>query len=341
MKDIASLNALLAKYKEPALSRSIWQLINTATPFFAIEFTMHALYHYHHPWIALVLAFPAAGFLMRMFIIQHDCGHGSFFKSQKANDILGALIGVISLTPYSYWRQTHAIHHSTSGNLTHRGWGDIDTKTVREYAAMSKWGRFKYRLYRSVPVMFIIGPSYHFLINHRIPVIIPADWKNERLSILLNDLVLAVILAVAAYTVGLWPFLQVQLPVSMVTATAGVWLFYVQHQFEGTYWRPDGNWDLAQASLVGSSYFELPKPLQWITGNIGFHHIHHLNSRIPNYNLEAAMTENPELQKVTKLTMWNSFKCVTLALWDEEKQKLVGFSEAAALLRRSRVRVPA
>jgi omega-6 fatty acid desaturase (delta-12 desaturase) len=341
MKDIASLNALLAKYKEPALSRSVWQLINTATPFFAIEFTMHALYHYHHPWIALALAFPAAGFLMRLFIIQHDCGHGSFFKSQKANDILGALIGVVSLTPYSYWRQTHAIHHSTSGNLDHRGWGDIDTKTLKEYAAMSRWGRLKYRVYRSIPVMFIIGPSYHFLINHRLPVIIPANWKQERLSILLNDLVLAVILAVAAYTVGLWPFLQVQLPVSMVTATAGVWLFYVQHQFEGTYWRFDPNWDLAKASLQGSSYFELPRPLQWITGNIGFHHIHHLNSRIPNYNLEQAMVENPEFQQVTKLTMWNSFKCVTLALWDEERQKLVGFSEAAAMLRRSRMRVPA
>jgi omega-6 fatty acid desaturase (delta-12 desaturase) len=338
MKDIASLNALLAKYKEPALMRSLWQLVNTAIPFLAIEFTMHSLYHYRHPWLALVLAFPAAGFLMRLFIIQHDCGHGSFFKSQKANDLLGAVIGVASLTPYSYWRQTHAIHHSTSGNLTHRGYGDIDTKTLREYAAMSRWGRFKYRVYRSVPVMFIVGPSYHFLINHRIPVIIPPEWKHERLSILLNDLVLAVILAVAAYTVGLWPFLQVQLPVSMVTASAGVWLFYIQHQFEGTYWRPDQNWDLAKASLEGSSYFELPAPLQWITGNIGFHHIHHLNSRIPNYNLPKAMKENPELQEVTKLTMWDSFKCVTLALWDEEHQRLVGFSAAVEILRRQAVR---
>jgi omega-6 fatty acid desaturase (delta-12 desaturase) len=342
MKDIVALNALLAKYKEPALIRSLWQLINTAIPFAVIEFAMHALYHYRHPWLALALAIPAAGFLMRLFIIQHDCGHGSFFKSQRANDLLGAVIGVASLTPYSYWRQTHAIHHSTSGNLTRRGYGDINTLTVREYAALSAFGRLKYRVYRSIPVMFIVGPAYHFMINHRIPVIIPPEWKQERLSILLNDLVLAGILAAASYTVGLWPFLQVQLPVSIVTACVGVWLFYVQHQFEGTYWRKDENWDLTQASLEGSSYFKLPAVLQWITGNIGFHHIHHLNSRIPNYNLPKAMKENPVLQeKVTTLTIWKSFKCASLALWDEERGKLVGFAAAAEVMRRSRVGVPA
>ncbi len=330
MKDIAALNVLLAKYKEPDLPRSLWQLANTALPFAAITFSMHAAYHYGHPLIALLLAVPAGGFLMRLFIIQHDCGHGSFFKSTRANDLLGAVIGVISLTPYSYWRQTHAIHHATSGNLSRRGYGDINTLTVREYAALSGWGRFKYRVYRSVPVMFFIGPAIHFVVNHRLPVIIPADWKAERLSILLNDLVLAGILAAASYTVGLWPFLQVQLPVCLVASCAGVWFFYVQHQFDGTYWRRDGDWDLAAASLEGCSYYELPAVLQWITGNIGFHHIHHLNSRIPNYYLPRAMKENPDLQKVTRLTLLKSLKCVTLSLWDEEREKLVGFSAVSA-----------
>ncbi|HEX4046354.1 MAG TPA: fatty acid desaturase, partial [Elusimicrobiota bacterium] len=223
MSDIAALNALLAKYKEPALARSLWQLANTGIPFAAITFSMHAAYHYGHPWAALLLAFPAAGFLMRLFIIQHDCGHGSFFKSTRANDLLGAVIGVASLTPYSYWRQTHALHHATSGNLTRRGYGDIDTLTVKEYAALPSWGRFKYRVYRSVPVMFFVGPAIHFLVNHRLPAIIPADWKQERLSILLNDLVLALILAGASYTVGLWPFLQVQLPVCVAASCLGVW----------------------------------------------------------------------------------------------------------------------
>jgi omega-6 fatty acid desaturase (delta-12 desaturase) len=338
MNDIASLNALLAKYKEPDLRRSLWQLAETAIPFAAIEFAMHAAYRYSHPWIALALAAPAAGFLMRLFIIQHDCGHGSFFKSTRANDLLGAVIGVISLTPYSYWRQTHALHHSTSGNLNQRGYGDINTLTLREYAALSAWGRFKYRAYRSIPVMFLVGPMYHFVVNHRLPIIVPSDWKQERLSILLNDLVLARILAAALYTVGLWPFLQVQLPVSLIAACMGVWLFYVQHQFDGTYWRRDENWDLAQASLQGSSYFELPAVLQWITGNIGFHHIHHLNSRIPNYYLPRAMKENPVFQKVTRLTLFTSFKCVTLALWDEEREKLIGFRAAAEALRRSPAR---
>ncbi|MDE2144108.1 MAG: fatty acid desaturase [Elusimicrobia bacterium] len=325
MKDIAQFNAVLAKYKEPDVLASLGQLANTALPYLAIIVLMHFLHSRGHGWLGLLLAFPGAAFMMRLFIIQHDCGHGSFFKSQRANDMVGAVLGVFTLTPYRYWRQTHAIHHATSGNLERRGYGDINTLTIEEYNKLSAWGQWKYRVYRSAPVMFVIGPAYHFVINHRIPVIVPPEWKQERLSILLTDAVLASILLVASYTVGLWPFLKAQLPVVLITASAGVWLFYIQHQFEGTYWRPDEKWDLAEASMKGCSYYELPRVLQWISGNIGFHHIHHLNSRIPNYNLEKCMNENPVFQKVTKLTLLNSLSCVSLALWDEKTGKLVGF----------------
>ena len=330
MKDIASLNALLTKYKEPALVRSLWQLSNTALPFFALTVLMHLAHHYGHGWLAFLLAFPAAGFLARLFIIQHDCGHGSFFKSTRANDLLGGVLGVLTLTPYRYWKQTHALHHATSGNLDRRGYGDINTLTVAEFESLSAWGQWKYRLYRSFPILFVIGPSFHFAVYHRFPTIIPPDWKAERLSILLTDLALVSILAAASYTVGLMPFILVQLPVNLITATAGVWLFYVQHQFEDTYWRRDDNWDLSQASLVGSSYYELPRVLQWITGNIGFHHIHHLNSRIPNYALQQAMEENPVLQDVTRVTLLKSLKCVWLTLWDEKQGKLVPFDEGVS-----------
>ena len=325
MKDIASLNALLAKYKEPDIRRSLWQLADTALPFFGLTVLMHFLHSRGHGWLSLLLAFPAAAFMMRLFIIQHDCGHGSFFKSARANDMVGAVLGVLTLTPYRYWRQTHAIHHATSGNLERRGYGDVDTKTVREYNALSAWGQWKYRAYRSAPVLFLVGPAFHFVVNHRIPAIVPPEMKQERRSILLTDLVLAAILALASWTVGLWAFLKVQLPVSLITASVGVWFFYVQHQFDGTYWRRDKAWNLAEASLKGCSYYELPAILQWISGNIGFHHIHHLNSRIPNYRLEKCMKENPVLQKVKRLTLLGSLSCVSLALWDEEKGRLVGF----------------
>ena len=323
--DLASLNALLAPYREPELLRSLGQVANTALPFFGLMALMYWAAFTRHWVVTFLLAPPTAAFLMRLFIIQHDCGHGSFFKSQRANDLLGAFIGVWTLTPYAYWKQTHAIHHSTSGNLDRRGWGDIETRTVREYKAMTPWQRRCYRLYRSIPVLFFLGPAFHFIVYHRLPWIIPSDWKAERRSILYNDLCLAFLLYGAFHTVGMGPFFAVQLSVGVCSAIGGVYLFYVQHQFEGTYWRKDDGWDVVEASLRGSSYYDLPLPLQWITGNIGFHHIHHLNSRIPNYKLEKCMNENPVLQKVARLTFWQSFKCVKLSLWDEDAGKMVGF----------------
>lgn len=328
--DLASLNALLSKYKDPHLPSSLWQIVNTGVPFFTVMALMYFTSYKGYWPLTLLLAVPASGLLMRVFIIQHDCGHGSFFKSARANDLLGAMIGVLTLTPYTYWKQTHAIHHSTSGNLDRRGYGDIETLTVREYAALSSWGRRRYRMYRSIPVLFFLGPAFHFVLYHRWPGIVPAQWRSERRSILLNDLALAALLFLAHRTIGLGHFFLVQLSVGVMTAIAGVWFFYVQHQFEGTYWSKDESWDVVTASLRGSSYYELPRVLQWLTGNIGFHHIHHLNSRIPNYKLERCMKENPVLQNPARLTLWNSFRCVSLTLWDEDKQRLVGFDAVPA-----------
>lgn len=326
--DLAELNALIAPYREPSLARSLGQVADALLPYLALS----ALAHWGAARGLWALAVPAglaaSALLMRVFIIQHDCGHGSFFRSQKAADALGAVLGVLTLTPYSYWKQTHAVHHATSGNLDKRGWGDIDTRTVAEYRAMTPRARLLYRVYRSIPVLFVIGPVFHFLVWHRLPWIVPADWKAERRSILLNDLALAAI-AWAAWRLGATPAqFALQAAICALTACAGVWFFYVQHQYSGTYWRREKDWDFAEASLRGGSYYRLPRVLQWVTGNIGFHHIHHLNSRVPNYRLEACMKDNRVFQDCEILTLRSSLGCARLALWDEEKGRLVTFAEA-------------
>lgn len=326
--DLAALNAVLAPYKEPDLRVSLWQLGSTSLAYAAVWLAMLWAQKSSHYWLSLLLAPLAAGLTMRMFIFQHDCGHGSFFKQGWANDLVGRVIGVLTLTPYHFWRQTHALHHSTSGNLDRRGWGDINTLTISEYKALNEKGRRNYRLYRSFPVLFIIGPIFHFLFYHRWPGIVPKDWTRERLSILWTDLAIAAVACAAAYTIGLGSLLAVQLPIIVMTTWLGVWFFYVQHQYDDTYWRPEKEWDFARACLKGSSYYKLPKILQWFTGNIGFHHIHHLNSRVPNYNLERAMRENPIFQDVYTLTLWESLRCARLALWDEQRKTLVTFKEA-------------
>lgn len=326
--DLASLNAVLAPYKEPDLRLSLWQLGSTTVLFAAAWLAMLWGWKTGRYWAWLLPAPLASGLLMRMFIFQHDCGHGSFFKQGWANDLVGRVIGVLTLTPYHFWRQTHALHHSTSGNLDRRGWGDINTLTVREYAALDEKGRRGYRLYRSFPVLFILGPVFHFLFYHRWPGIVPQDWRRERLSILGTDLALACVALAGAYSIGLAALLAVQLPIIVMTTWAGVWFFYVQHQYDDTYWRKEKDWDFATACLRGSSYYELPRVLQWFTGNIGFHHIHHLNSRVPNYNLERAMRENRVFQDVRRLTLRESLRCARLALWDEARGRLVTFDEA-------------
>ncbi len=326
--DLPALNAVLAPYKEPDVRSSLWQLGSTAALFATTWLLMLLAQKNGYYPVTLLLAVPAAGLLMRLFIVQHDCGHGSFFKQSWANDLVGRAIGLITLTPYHYWRQTHALHHSTSGNLDRRGWGDINTLTLREYKALGESDRRNYRVYRSIPVLFFIGPVFHFLFYHRWPGIVPKDWRRERMSILWTDLAVAGVFLAAHLTIGLGSFLAVQLPIIIMTTWAGVWFFYVQHQYEDTYWRQESDWDFAQACLKGSSFYDLPRVLQWFTGNIGFHHIHHLNSRVPNYNLERAMRENPVFQDVHRLTLWSSLRCAKLALWDEDRARLVTFAEA-------------
>ena len=317
--------AVLAPYKKPDMGRSVWQLASAAAMYAGTWMLMYFSLSVSY-WLTLALAVPAAFFLTRLFIIQHDLGHGSFFKSTRAADIIGSILGVLTLTPYHYWKKTHAIHHATSGNLEHRGFGDILTLTVDEYLKLSVFKRFKYRLYRNPFVLFGVGPATHFAIVHRIPTIVPREWRRERRSILWTDVGLAALVVVAGLIFGFRSLLLVHLPLLLISCSMGVWLFYVQHQFEPTYWEHDDRWKYESAALEGSSYYRLPKVLHWLTGNIGFHHIHHLNARIPNYKLPEVFAKHPELQNVTQLTLWGSLKCYKLTLWDEKERRLVPFS---------------
>ncbi|HTR21092.1 MAG TPA: fatty acid desaturase [Gemmatimonadales bacterium] len=323
-----NLTARLAQFREPDTRRSVWQLASTAALFAGTWALMYFSLRLSY-WLTLALAVPAAFLMIRLFIFQHDCGHGSFFKSSRASDIIGSILGVFTLTPYHYWKKTHAIHHATSGNLEHRGFGDIDTLTVSEYLALTRWGRFKYRVYRHPLVLFGVGAVLHFFVKHRLPTIVPRDWTRERRSIFWTDVGLATVIALMGALVGFRALLLVHLPVALGSCTIGVWLFYVQHQFEPTYWEHDAKWQYNDAALVGSSFYRLPRILQWATGNIGLHHIHHLNARIPNYRLQEVFESIPELQQVTTLTLWQSLRCVSLALWDERRQRLIRFREVA------------
>lgn len=317
---------LVSKYQTPSFRRSVWQVVNTFVPFVILWTLMYLSLAYSY-WLTLALSIPAAGFLVRIFIIQHDCSHGSFFQSKRANEIVGCVSSLLTLTPFHYWRKTHSIHHASAGNLEHRGVGDVYTMTVQEYQNSSTWSRLKYRLYRNPFILFGILPLLYFVVSHRLTHSAPKSWKRERASIHWTNAALGILFLVLGLTLGFVPFLLVHLPVLMLASSAGMWLFFVQHQFEDTYWAEGETWDYTMAALQGSSYYELPKVLQWFTGNIGFHHIHHLSPRIPNYMLEKCHQENPLFQEVVVLTLWTSFKTVFLSLWDEEKKKLITFRQ--------------
>ena len=268
---------------------------------------------------------------MRIFIIQHDCGHGSFFASRTARDWVGRSIGVFLLTPYDYWKRTHAYHHAHSGNLDFRGFGDVETATVAEYLSWSQKRRLWYRFYRHPLVLFVIGPVYQFGLKHRFPWDIPRDWKLAWRSIWWTNVALATLVFVMWQTVGIQRFLMVQIPLQMIASSLGVWMFYVQHQFEHTYWHRHEEWDYYDASLQGSSHLVLPRVLQWLTANIGVHHVHHMSARIPNYRLQQVHDENPEFQQVTRVGLRDSVRLINLALWDEERQRLIRFKDVRAV----------
>ncbi|HEV2595587.1 MAG TPA: fatty acid desaturase [Sphingomicrobium sp.] len=308
--------------------RSILQLVTTGTAFFALLTAMGALSHRSYPLMILV-AVVAAGLLVRLFIIQHDCGHGSFFKSRSANDLLGRALSVLTLTPYGSWSQGHAAHHASTGNLDRRGRGDVETWTVTEYQAAPPLKRLAYRLYRNPFVMVGLGAPTNFIVLQRLPLGRAFQNADSRRSILALNLALLIAFGVSCVAFGVHLVLVTYLPVMVIASWIGNWLFYVQHQFDSTHWERDGDWNFHGAALSGSSYFKLPPILQWFSGNIGLHHVHHLSSRVPNYQLQACLNAAPELDQVTRVvTLRESVGCWRLALWDERRRLLVSFRDA-------------
>ncbi len=309
------------------LKRSLFQLITTAAPFIALLVVMVAATQGRY-WLTLLLAIPTAGLLVRLFIIQHDCGHGSYFNSRAANDALGRVLSVLTLTPYGNWKQGHAAHHASNGNLDCRGRGDVETLTVREYRALAPLKKLGYRLYRNPFIMVLLGAPINFILLQRLPTGRSFRDRHARRSVLLLNMALLAVFGLPMVVIGVVPVLLTYLPVMIIASWIGNWLFYVQHQFEDTYWAQDGDWNFHAAALCGSSYFDLPPILRWFSGNIGLHHVHHLCSRVPNYRLQACLDAAPELHRITKrITLRESLGCWRLMLWDDQRGLLVRFRD--------------
>jgi omega-6 fatty acid desaturase (delta-12 desaturase) len=313
---------VVAKYQKPAPWRAIWQVVNTLVPYAALWVLMYFAVAVSW-WLAVPLAILAGAFVVRIFIISHDCGHGSFFPSHTANSIVGFITGVLTFTPYYHWRWEHALHHSSSGDLDRRGTGDVWTLTVQEYLEASRWKRFAYRLARNPFILFGLAPFYLFVIQHRFPK--KQAGTRERHSVAWTNLAIVLVATGLIWVFGWKAYLILQTIVLGTAGSAGIWLFYVQHQFEGVYWERSEEWDYSTAALKGSSFYKLPKVMQWFSGNIGFHHIHHLSPRIPNYHLEKCHKAEPLFQTVKPVTLFSSFKSFTFRLWDEQRQRLVGY----------------
>ena len=320
---------VLAKYRQPSAARSAFELGVTIGPFlllWALAWWAMGISY----WLTLAISCANAAFLLRLFTIQHDCGHGAFFENRTVSDWLGRVLGVLTLTPYDVWRRSHSIHHASAGNLGRRGIGDITTLTVAEYRALSVWRRALYRAYRNPVVLFGIGPGYMFLLQNRIPLGLMGHLRYW-ISAMTTNAAILISLGLILYFGGWAPILLIFLPTSLLAATAGVWLFYVQHQFEHTPWEQEKDWDLHQAALDGSSYYVLPPILQWLSANIGIHHVHHLYSRIPFYRLPQVLRDHAELASMNRMTIRESLRTVRMQLWDESSHRLVSFAEVRRL----------
>ncbi|MCJ2165661.1 MULTISPECIES: fatty acid desaturase [unclassified Pseudodesulfovibrio] len=321
---IQSLRTSLKPYAKPDVVRAVWQVVNTFLPYFGLwGLLVYLLKNGASVLVICPLLVLAALLLVRIFIIFHDCAHGSFFASRRANVILGYVSGFLTFTPFAYWQRHHLVHHGTYANLDKRGVGDLWTLTVNEYRALSPLKRLAYVLYRNPFVFLGIGPGYSFLVTQRF--LSRTEGKPERFSAMITNAAIVAIISVASLTIGFKTYLMIQLPIMLVAGAVGVWLFYVQHQFEGVYWAHQDEWDPVKAAMDGSSYYKLPKVLQWFTGNIGLHHVHHVLPRIPNYRLQESYDATPAMQKVAPLTLRKSMGSLRLNLWDEERQKLVSF----------------
>jgi len=325
---------LVIHYEKPSLGRAIWQLVNTVGPYALLWYFMYLSVSVSW-WLVWPLALLAGLFLVRIFIIFHDCGHGSFFKSPRANAVVGFISGMLTLTPFHHWRWEHAIHHASAGNLDKRGVGDIWTMTIQEYLQSSRAKRFSYRLARNPVVLFLLAPLYLFIVHQRFAKS-KANVRERRSVYWMNIALLAMAVGLSAIF-GWKTYLLIQLIVIMVAGSLGVWMFYVQHQFEDVYWERGGEWDYFTAAIDGSSYYKLPKLFQWFSGNIGFHHIHHLSARIPNYNLERCHRSHPLFQSVKPITLFGSLKCAAYRLWDEENKQLVGYGYLKTYLKQTRM----
>ena len=324
---------IVKRHQQPSTLRAVWQIVNTLVPLGALWYLMYLSLSVSW-WLIIPLAILAGAFLVRVFIIFHDCGHGSFFKSRLANDIVGFITGLLTFTPFYQWRWDHAIHHATSGHLDKRGTGDLWTLTVEEYLASSRWRRFSYRLARNPFVLFVLAPVVVLLVKQRFPS--TGANKRERESVQWMNLALLGMAVGLSAIFGVGPYLIIQATALTVAGSAGFWLFYIQHQFEGVYWEREQEWDYAAAALKGSSFYKLPRILQWFTGNIGYHHIHHLSARIPNYNLERCHKAHLMFQDVKPITLLASLQSLKYRLWDEQRKKLVGYRHLKDLRRQQK-----
>ncbi|WP_370400207.1 fatty acid desaturase [Sulfitobacter sp. JB4-11] len=319
----------LSKYREPDVGRSALELAVTLVPFVAL-WALAWLSLSISAWLTIAISLCNAAFLLRLFAIQHDCGHGAFFNNRTLSDWLGRVLGVLTLTPYDVWRRSHALHHSAAGNLGRRGIGDIHTLTVAEYQALSPLKRLGYRLYRHPIVLFGLGPGYLFFLQNRLPLGLMANARYW-VSAMCTNAAILITLSLILYFGGLMPILLIFLPSTILAATAGVWLFYVQHQFEATHWEEEPDWDLHHAALHGSSHYVLPSVLQWVSANIGIHHVHHLYSRIPFYRLPEVLRDHTALAEGNRMTIRESLASARLHLWDEESRTLLSFAQVRAL----------